>query len=121
MPWEDVVDASQDGRRRAHGEGERMGGQGTVRVFLKDARAMEEVAEASVGLAVTSPPYPMIAMWDAAFEALGARSFEEMHGVLDGVWREVARVLVPGGIACVVVGDALRSVDGRFRLYANHA
>src|SRR5262249_29573455 len=54
-------------------------------------------------------------------EAQGARSFEAMHAVLDGVWRECARALMPGGIACVVVGDALRTVDGRFRLFANHA
>ena len=38
-----------------------------------------------------------------------------------GVWRECARALMPGGIACVVVGDALRTVDGRFRLFPNHA
>jgi modification methylase len=82
---------------------------------------MWEVEDASAGLVVTSPPYPMIAMWDEAFASQGAHSFEEMHAVLDGVWKEASRALIPGGIACVVVGDALRSVDGRFRLYANHA
>jgi site-specific DNA-methyltransferase (cytosine-N4-specific) len=79
------------------------------------------VGDGAAGLVVTSPPYPMIAMWDGVFAAQGARSFEEMHGVLDDVWRECARALTPGGIACVVVGDALRTVDGRFRLFANHA
>jgi DNA modification methylase len=82
---------------------------------------MPEVGDSSAALLVTSPPYPMIAMWDEAFASLGATSFEEMHAVLDGVWSEAARALIPGGIACVVVGDALRRLDGRFRLYANHA
>jgi DNA modification methylase len=44
-----------------------------------------------------------------------------MHRVLDGVWDECARALTPGGLACVVVGDALRTEGGRFRLFPNHA
>jgi DNA modification methylase len=43
-----------------------------------------------------------------------------MHAVLDAVWDEVTRVLAPGGIACVNVGDATRTVE-RFRVYHNHA
>lgn len=82
---------------------------------------MREVDDASVALVVTSPPYPMIAMWDAPFALQGARTYDAMHALLDGVWREVARALIPGGLACVVVGDALRKVDGRFRLFPNHA
>lgn len=82
---------------------------------------MPEVADASVALTVTSPPYPMIAMWDGPFAAQGARTFDQMHALLNQVWSEVARALMPGGLACVVVGDALRKVDGRFRLFPNHA
>jgi DNA modification methylase len=82
---------------------------------------MPEVADASAALTVTSPPYPMIAMWDAPFASQGAQTYDEMHTLLDEVWREVARALIPGGLACVVVGDALRKVDGRFRLFPNHA
>jgi DNA modification methylase len=44
-----------------------------------------------------------------------------MHDALDAVWRELDRVLVPGGIACINVGDATRKVDDRFRVYPNHA
>jgi site-specific DNA-methyltransferase (cytosine-N4-specific) len=44
-----------------------------------------------------------------------------MHDVLDEAWQEVARVLAPGGIACINVGDATRRLDGEFRLYPNHA
>jgi DNA modification methylase len=103
------------------------------RVVVGDARDLESVADDSVHLVVTSPPYPMIEMWDdlfaslspAAGEALadgdGARAFEAMHGALDAAWDEVGRVLVEGGIACVNVGDATRSVGGRFRVFQNHA
>ena len=94
---------------------------------------MPEAADDSAALVVTSPPYPMIAMWDAEFagqsegvrEALeeeeGEAAFEAMHGVLDGVWRECRRVLVPGGFACVNIGDAARRFGGTFRLYPNHS
>jgi DNA modification methylase len=44
-----------------------------------------------------------------------------MHAVLGDVWAGVERALAPGGIACVNVGDATRTVDGRFRVYPNHA
>ena len=43
-----------------------------------------------------------------------------MHGALDAVWDELARVLRPGGIACVNVGDATRTLDDRFCVYPNH-
>jgi modification methylase len=82
---------------------------------------MEDVDANSVGLAVTSPPYPMIAMWDEAFAAQGATGYDQMHALLDGVWLEVRRVLVDGGLACIVIGDALRTTNGVFRLFPNHA
>lgn len=94
---------------------------------------MTAVADRSVDLVVTSPPYPMIEMWDDLFterdsevrEALeagdGDAAFERMHAQLDAVWDEVARVLAPGGIACINVGDAVRSLAGRFQQFPNHA
>jgi DNA modification methylase len=103
------------------------------RVVVGDARELAEVADDSVELVVTSPPYPMIEMWDDLFADLdpavadrldagdGRGAFEAMHGALDDVWAEVERALVDGGIACVNVGDATRTLDGRFRVYQNHA
>ncbi|EQD68534.1 MthZ, partial [mine drainage metagenome] len=41
--------------------------------------------------------------------------------VLAAAWRESYRLLLPGGILAVVIGDALRTDDGRFRLWPNHA
>lgn len=94
---------------------------------------MTDLDDQSVHLVVTSPPYPMIAMWDdqlshedtAIQRALGAargpEAFEAMHGLLDRVWKECFRVLSPGGILCVNIGDATRKLGGHFQLYANHA
>ncbi|MDF9747069.1 DNA-methyltransferase [Natrinema salsiterrestre] len=105
----------------------------THRVFVGDSRDLSAVADESVELVVTSPPYPMIEMWDDLFTELdpaiddalaagdGYEAFEAMHAQLGRVWDELERVLVDGGIACVNVGDATRSVDGSFRVYPNHA
>ena len=105
----------------------------THRVFVGDSRDLERVADESVELVVTSPPYPMIEMWDDLFTELdpavgdalsdgdGQAAFEAMHAQLEAVWDELERVLVDGGIACINVGDATRSVDGSFQVYPNHA
>src|SRR6056297_3775680 len=102
------------------------------RALTGDARDLP-LADDSVELVVTSPPYPMIEMWDDIFGALdpaiadalgagdGDRAFSLMHDVLDTVWAELTRVLAPGGIACINVGDATRSLSDGFRQYPNHA
>ena len=96
------------------------------RVFLESSEKMP-LADASVHLVVTSPPYPMIEMWDGLFERwTGLRLadpgfYAACHEALARVWRECARVLAPGGIAAVNVGDACRRVGPEgFRLYENH-
>jgi DNA modification methylase len=102
------------------------------KVIYSDSKNMETVTSESVDLMVTSPPYPMIAMWDEMFaqqsssvkKALkkgdGANAFELMHQVLDPVWKEVYRTLKFGGFACVNIGDATRTINGNFVLYPNH-
>lgn len=87
---------------------------------------------ASVDIIVTSPPYPMIEMWDAAFAGMnstigpalqaqnGAAAFELMHAELDKVWQHCVRVLKPGGTLCINIGDAVRTLGGDFQLYPNH-
>ena len=101
-------------------------------VIYSDSKNMDAVPSESVDLMVTSPPYPMIAMWDEMFsqqsasvkKALdkgdGAYAFELMHQVLDPVWKEVYRTLKFGGFACVNIGDATRTINGSFVLYPNH-
>ncbi len=92
-----------------------------VRLLLGDARRLDGVADDSVAFALTSPPYPMIPQWDAQFRAFGARDYAGMHDVLADAWRSIYRVLLPGGLLAVNIGDALRRVDGVFRLWPNHA
>lgn len=94
---------------------------GRIRVIEGDARSLPSIPSGSVDLVVTSPPYPMIPMWDATFAELGARGYEAQHRVLDAVWSECRRVLVDGGILTINIGDALRSDAEGFRLWPNHA
>ncbi len=63
----------------------------------------------------------MIAQWDASFREQGATDFLRMHDLLGSAWSAAYRVLVPGGILAINVGDALRSTDGSFQLWPNQA
>jgi modification methylase len=103
------------------------------RVFLESSHSMKAVTDGEVQLIVTSPPYPMIGMWDRTFSAMdpqvgialengdGPGAFTLMHGRLDRVWAECHRVLQPGGFLCINIGDATRKVRDCFRLYTNHS
>lgn len=105
----------------------------THSIHLGMGQNMTFTPDSSVELVVTSPPYPMVEMWDdimsgqnaAIGEALldgdSSAAFELMHVELDKVWAEVQRVLVPGGIACINIGDATRTIKGNFALYSNHS
>ena len=100
---------------------------------VADARDLSWIDDGSVDLVVTSPPYPMIEMWDELFlrlqpdirEAMaeedGQAVFEGMHAVLDPVWGQLYRVIREGGILCINVGDATRRLGPTFRIYPNHA
>ncbi len=75
----------------------------------------------------------MIEMWDSTFSGLnpliadtldandGPSAFELMHRELDKVWEHCQRILRPGSIACINIGDAVRTIGGDFRIYSNHA
>jgi len=106
----------------------------TIHNFIfSNSKKMGAIPSASVHLVVTSPPYPMIEMWDDMFKrqsneitkALkleqGLQAFELMHRELDPVWKEIYRILIDGGIACINIGDAVRTMDDEFRLYPNHS
>lgn len=102
-------------------------------ITYQNAADMKNVDDKSIDLIITSPPYPMIQMWDKIFsdqnkkiaQALskdqGILSFELMHKQLDNVWDEIYRVLKNGGFACINIGDATRTIAGNFSLYPNHA
>lgn len=94
---------------------------------------MSQINDNSVDLVITSPPYPMIEMWDeimsfqnplikkAFNESQPELAFELMHKELDAVWKECYRVVKDGGFICINIGDATRTIDGEFRLYNNHS
>jgi site-specific DNA-methyltransferase (cytosine-N4-specific) len=44
-----------------------------------------------------------------------------MHQNLAEVWAETFRVLADGGIAAINIGDATRSINGKFQLFPNHS
>ena len=102
-------------------------------IIVGTSSDMSVIATGSVNLVVTSPPYPMISMWDAVFceqdpavgEALlggdGMEAFRKMHRILDGTWKECDRVLAENGFVCINIGDATRTIRDEFRLYPNHA
>ncbi len=101
--------------------------------IFSNAVTMADLPDASVDLVVTSPPYPMIQMWDETFTAQdpsiapllsaeqGPRAFGAMHRILDRIWSECFRVLKPGRFACINIGDATRTLGKEFGLYPNHS
>ena len=93
---------------------------------------MSQLKNESVDIVVTSPPYPMIEMWDdimanqnpeiktALDDKKPREAFELMHLELDKVWSECWRVLKNGSFLCINIGDATRTIDGEFALYNNN-
>ncbi len=102
------------------------------RIFIKNSSRMDEIESNTIDLIVTSPPYPMIEMWDSLFsklnektqvalqEGAGFKAFNLMHAELENVWCEVVRVVKPGGIVCINIGDATRKISNNFQLFPNH-
>ncbi|MEO8356096.1 MAG: site-specific DNA-methyltransferase [Chloroflexota bacterium] len=68
-------------------------------IFNHSSERMHELPDCSVHLMVTSPPYNVGKDYDEDL------SLEEYLGFLNTVWKEVFRVLVPGGRACVNVAN----------------
>ena len=86
------------------------------KTYIGDAKAMNRTKSDSVEIVVTSPPYPMIEMWDECFAAQDPqigdsiesdpdKAFELMHQQMDEVWKECYRVLKDGGFMCINIVD----------------
>lgn len=68
-------------------------------LFCKSSERMDELPENSVHLAVTSPPYNASKEYDEDL------NLEEYLVFLSRVWKEVHRVLAPGGRACINIAN----------------
>ncbi len=91
---------------------------------LGDARDLSWIPNESVHLAVTSPPYWTLKEYAPHDRQMGAiADYKEFLDELDKVWAECARVLVPGGRICCVVGDVCvpRKKAGRHYVMPLHA
>lgn len=94
---------------------------------------MDQLQDEIIDLIITSPPYPMIEMWDPLFSSLNPeiqealetqndkKAYHLMHEELGKIWSECIRVLKPGGIICINIGDATRKLNRTFQLYPNHS
>jgi site-specific DNA-methyltransferase (adenine-specific) len=89
-----------------------------------DARDLSWIADESVHLIVTSPPYWTLKDYEHSPGQLGdIEDYECFLVELDKAWSECDRVLVPGGRICCVVGDVCipRKQGGRHRIMPLHA
>ena len=92
------------------------------KLIVGDSTDLSQISDKSVQLVVTSPPYPMIEMWDEVFaeqdssikddldSGNGLDAFYKMHAILNKVWDECDRVLEDNGFVCINVGDATRTL-----------
>ncbi|MFA4902521.1 MAG: site-specific DNA-methyltransferase [Desulfobaccales bacterium] len=69
------------------------------KILPKSSEDMSELKDHSVHLMVTSPPYNVGKDYDENL------TLEEYLEFLNRVWREVYRVLVPGGRACINIAN----------------
>lgn len=96
----------------------------THQLIVGDARNMSRLANESVHLVVTSPPYWTLKKYLPHEGQLGAvEQYDKFLQQLDRVWAECHRVLVPGGRICCVVGDVCvpRKRSGRHLIMPLHA
>jgi DNA modification methylase len=89
------------------------------RVYVKNAQQMTELADDSIHLVVTSPPYfdtKMYAREPIEGDLGNIHSLDEWLEQIAIVWREVYRVLQPGRKAFInMMNLPIRTDDGTFR------
>ncbi len=82
----------------------------THRLIQGDARNVPFIEDESVHLVVTSPPYWTLKRYNENPDQLGhVADYEQFVGELSRVWKEMYRILVPGGRLVCVVGDVCLS------------
>jgi DNA modification methylase len=96
----------------------------THALWMRDSRNLSCLADDSVHLVVTSPPYFTLKRYEPNRQQLGEiTDYEAFLDELDKVWIECSRVLVPGGRICCVVGDVCvsRRAGGRHYVLPLHS
>ncbi|MBW2741161.1 MAG: site-specific DNA-methyltransferase [Deltaproteobacteria bacterium] len=94
------------------------------RLIHGDARDLSFLDDESIHLVVTSPPYWNLKRYNENPDQLGhVNDYEVFLGELEKIWREVFRVIVPGGRLVCVVGDVCvsRRRFGRHLVFPLHA
>jgi DNA modification methylase len=95
------------------------------RLVQGDARDLSFLANESIHLVITSPPYWTLKRYNESEGQLGhVADYEQFIKELEKTWREVLRVLVPGGRLVCVVGDVClsrRENAGRHTVVPLHA
>jgi len=88
------------------------------RIIIGDCRNMSEVADESVHLVVTSPPYWQLKDYGPREQIGYDDSYEAYINHLNLVWQECRRVLQPGCRLCVNIGDqfARAAYYGRYKI-----
>lgn len=92
-------------------------------IYIADSRNMAEVADESVHLVVTSPPYWHIKDYGVEGQIGYGQTLHEYLLDLSRVWRECWRVLKPGRRLCINIGDqfARAVIYGRYKVIPIHA
>jgi DNA modification methylase len=95
------------------------------RIFLGDSRKLLQcLPEASVHLVLTSPPYWTLKPYPPRQGQLAElEDYDSFLAALNEIWRQVFRILVPGGRLIIVVGDVCisRRSRGRHTVFPLHA
>jgi DNA modification methylase len=88
------------------------------KIVIADSRSMAEVADESVHLIITSPPYWQLKDYDNDLQIGFHDTYEKYINNLNLVWKECHRVLHSGCRLCVNIGDQFaRSVYyGRYKV-----
>ncbi|MBM4274318.1 MAG: site-specific DNA-methyltransferase [Deltaproteobacteria bacterium] len=94
-----------------------------AQIIIGDSRAMPELADGSVDLVVTSPPYWHIKDYGVPGQVGYGQTLHEYLKDLYRVWRECFRALREGSRLCVNIGDqfARSVVYGRYKIIPLHA
>jgi len=92
-------------------------------IYIADSRNMAEIADESVHLIVTSPPYWHLKDYGAQGQIGYGQTLHEYLLDLSRVWRECWRVLKAGRRLCINIGDQFaRSITyGRYKVIPIHA